>query len=293
MALTSYDIKKVSDSFQPKTDPYNKFNKFRIPSGEPFISNVAYIFFTRPDLNFSQENINNSAFLSILNSNSELGKKVLSSLSTSYQGSITGPFMKILSNTVNNFETKDTSLKTLDNHENWFGLKIVTPFNFFDQIGSDSVTFSFEEYDDLRVTTLIKAWVEYMAGVKSGLFVPSERYRSEKIFDYMSSIYYFLTGIDGHSIKYFAKLTGAYPVNIPYSSFSWEKGSSNDIRKISVTFNYQIKEDMEPEILQDFLDITNLYSYTSGSQALSEDTIEENWSSGVTITDEGKLYFTK
>lgn len=302
MALTNNDIKIVSNSFQPQADTYNKFNRFRIPSGEPFISNVAYIFFTRPDLNFSPENFNNSQFLSVLNSDN-LGRKILSSLSTSYQGqgqNINGPFIKLLSNTVTNFETKDTSLKTLENHENWFGLKMVSPYNYFDQIGSDGVTFSFEEYEDLRVTTLIKTWVEYMAGVKSGLFTPSERNRSEKIFDYMSSIYYFLTGVDGHTIKYFTKLTGCYPVNIPYSSFSWEKGGSTELRKLSVTFNYQIKEDMEPEILQDFLDISGIYkSYDNneGTGQISEDTIDENWSSGVTITNNEQnmlgLYFTK
>jgi len=277
-------IRQVQDEVSPDKNPYIYFNRFRVPTYDPFLSNIAYIFFTRPDCNFNEDNIGASNYFSALSSTS-FGQSILSSLSqTIYSpNNVNGSFIKILSNSVTNFETKDTALSTDSMHENFVGYKLSMPSTYIESITADTITLNFLEYEDLRVTNLIKAWIEYINGVKRGFYYAQGNYIDQKIIDYASSIYYFLCAPDGHSIRFFTKLTGVFPINIPYSAFSWEIGSAPDDKKLSVTFQYQIKEDLDIEIIDDFLTL-------SGSGDFLGDNYKDSWASGVTI-DEGKLQF--
>lgn len=285
-------IKSVRKAFQPKPEnEYNYFNRFRLPGKiDPMISNVGYIFFTRPALNIAG-NVNKSSFFNSLNANGDFGKYILASLG--YSGGnkensslISGPFIKILSNSVQNFETKDVALDTETQYQDYYGHKINLPTNIVNSITSDTITINFLEYDDMRVTYLIKAWIDYIYNIKKGVFSPTDTSRKNKILDYSSSIFYFLCGPDGHSIKYYSKLTGCFPINIPYSSFSWDAGSSGTgAKNLSVSFQYQIKEDLEPAVLNDFITIAN-----KGSTSKA-DNPSKNWSKHVGISTNGGLYY--
>ena len=280
-------IQKVRQEIRPDGNPYLMFNRFRVPVSDPFLSNIAYIFFTRPDLNIT-DNLSSSNLLTTLNS-TDFGQSILSSLScTGYTPNLLeGPFIKILSNCVTNFETKDNSLSTENIHENFLGYKLSMPSTFIDSITADTITLNFMEYEDLRVTNLIKVWIEYIQAIKRGAYTPKEDYINQKILDYCSSIYYFLCAPDGHSIRFFTKLTGVFPTNIPYSSFSWEMGSAPDDKKLSVTFQYQIKEDMDIEILNDFNNLTDLYAVDGSPLG---DKYAESWANTAKIID-GTIQF--
>jgi hypothetical protein len=280
-AVSAVD-QEINSNLKSSINIYKYFNRFRIPEEDPFTSNIAYVFFTKPDLNIDG-NVDNDNYFSRLNSTS-FGKAILSSLSmNSYNDSTdSSVFIKILSNSVSNFETKDTTMKTDELYQNYIGYKMTMPYTFIDSITSDSITFNFLEYDDLRITHLMKAWITYMHNIKRGIFSPTDDNRNRKILDYGSTAYFFYCGPDGHSIKFFTKLTGLFPINIPYSSFSWEVGSNPDLKKLSVQFQYQIKEDLDPEIIADFLILTGNED-GSLDPTIRKDTLADNWASAVTI----------
>jgi hypothetical protein len=71
------------------------------------------------------------------------------------------------------------------------------------------------------------------------------------IIDYMSSIYYFVLEPDGKTLKYWAKYTGCWPNQIPYSQMSYRRGESTMV-ELEGTFVYTSKEDMSVAILEDF-----------------------------------------
>jgi len=280
-------IKAIHDEVEPIKNVYTYFNRFRIPDSEPFSSNVAYVFFTKPDCNFSSSNLSVSNYFSQISS-TEFGQTLLSTLSESYTPSrCSGNFMKILSNSVLNFETKDTTIRDSEMFENFVGYKMAFPSTYVDSITTDTITLSFYESSDLRVTNLIKLWVEYMHNLKRGIMSPSSSNRENKIVDYMGSIYYFLCGPDGHEIKFYSKLTGIYPMSIPYSSFSWDMGSGTELKKISIPFRYQIREDLEPDILDDFVRTCGIVGDES---IILKDNIAHNWADLPTIYN-GALYF--
>ena len=67
----------------------------------------------------------------------------------------------------------------------------------------------------------------------------------------LQTIYYFLLGPDGRTIKYWEKYTGCWPANTPNGSFRFTKGE-RELVEISVNFNYLVKETMNPRIFEDF-----------------------------------------
>ena len=67
----------------------------------------------------------------------------------------------------------------------------------------------------------------------------------------MSSIYYFVLNPDGKTIKYWIKYTGCYPTEIPSTSLQYNRGSSENV-ELNLTFQYTLKEEMNPDILKEF-----------------------------------------
>lgn len=87
------------------------------------------------------------------------------------------------------------------------------------------------------------------------------------ILDYMCSIYYFMLDPDGKTIKYWSKYTGCWPSVIPYSSLAYSKGNTDAI-DVNLSFNYIIKEDMNPQTLKDFNKVSlNLSSILSENES--------------------------
>lgn len=284
-------IKATDPMYNTNYNTYNYYNRFKVPMSDPFASNIAYVFFTKPDCNIN-DNIAYSNFLTSLDSSESYGQIILSSVSSSYsKNKLTkSKFLNLLSNSVNNFETKDTTLKTNDVYDDFVGFRMNLPENIIESFTPDTITFSFNEYDDLRITNLIKVWVEYISNVKRGIFVPTESNRSKKILDYVSSIYFFLCGPDGCSIKYYCKLTGVYPTVIPYSSFAWDSSNGSNVTKLNVTFQYQIKEDLEPDILSDFMKISGNSTLKNNTFSALSNNYSDNWAANAVISG-NKIYF--
>lgn len=301
--LETEGIIPLSDKILPKGDSFRQINRYRIYDNDFLASSIGYIFFTKPDLNLI--NFNNptskdssgpteishlkyDTFLYAF-AMTELGQKIMSSLTLSnitYRSS-NNNFINILTNLAENFDTKDVQMRTTEIGENFYGYKMSVPSTFIDSVTPDSFSINYTETSDLRITYLHKVWMDYMQAVKLGTISPKEIYRKNKIIDYMSSVYFFLCGEDGQSIKYFSKLTGVYPTNVPYSGLSWQLGQGG-LKRMSVIYQYSFKEDLDPQILMDFNMLTSS-SATTNKNSLPAN-IANNWVNNAAIK-EGKLIF--
>lgn len=278
------DIHKALGIYVPTYQVLKEFdyyNRWKVTDYvDRFMGGRGYVFFSKPKLNLSTSNVNMDQFF--LNMVSTLqGRTILQNLT--YDTSDLDPIplsrrgiIKLLTNRATNFDTQDTSIRQDVTVETWKGYKYSLPGSEADSITNGSFSITFDEGPDMAVTLLHKAWIDYIIGVRYGKYIPSEAARLQRYIDYCTSVYYFLVGEDGRTIKYFCKYTGVYPLNVPYSAFSWQAGSS-DSRKLSIQYAFSFKEDMNPTIIEEFNRIFN------ASDKVEDDITNQTWMSNVGI----------
>lgn len=200
-----------------------------------------YIFFTKPDLNFSDENINSL----YLNSN-PLSEWLKENLSAKRKKS----FIPILSNMSKNIEFKDHK-----QHSSIFigdatkqGIEI--PMNFS---GKSSGTFSVN-YVDIRglyVLRLHELWFNYIKYAQMGKVDRTKYNKRNSVLDFMASAYVFVMEADGMTIASWGKYTGIYPNNIPYASLNNEDRTHKPT-EFSIEYTFAYDEMNTTDVLYDF-----------------------------------------
>ena len=284
---------------------YWDFNRFRLNDGQDYLSSgVAYAFFTRPHLNLLRnKNILDPFLRSVKEANNNsVAHKLMCDLDGLQGGSGNSSFIKVLTNSIESFECKDTVLKTREVGETFLGDKMSWGDTSIESTGPDTFTIEYTEYSDMSITLLHKIWLDYINAVKIDKIRPyrankknkadndAADYILEKKLDYASSMYYFLTDADGTTIKYFAKYTGVFPISVPYSAMSFKLGESS-VKKLSVQYQYSFKEDMNPEILEEFAFLTYTTSINPYSQDI-DSKAHKTWNKYVRISaDRKKLIF--
>lgn len=289
--LNNPDSKKVSEKvssvyfFGGNEKKFTSFNRYGLPLDDPFSSSIGRVFVTRPDMNI-KENIAKSPFLTNLEA-SQTGRNILASLSRSYTNAnlVTGKFMNLLQNSILNFETKDTTLETIEHGENFYGTKLVSAGTSIKSETVDTINFNIIEDSDTTKTNLLTAWIDYISNVKLGIYQPYIHYADNMIIDYAVSFFFFLFGPDGHEIKYCTKLIGAFPTAIPFSAYSWELGENPSIKKLTVPFSYNLRRDNNPNIISDFCELmgTPIISSSSPNLITYKEDISDNWKGKPTI----------
>ncbi|ALN97948.1 virion structural protein [Bacillus phage vB_BpuM-BpSp] len=250
MASNSFTINQHIDI----TKEYDVFKKRNVQDHDVYIKGIPFIFITTPKLNLIDSNVNRDNFL-IYMKNKE--PEIFKSLTT--LGSGISPFIKILTNSFKDMDGKDLAARTIDVNETFYGNKQTLPISIIDSLQGDTVTIAFEEYKHLPIVKLHKIWVEYTEHVRRGYFTASEDAITKRYLDFVSSIYYFELDMDGETILYYAKYTGAYPISVPYSQLVGNH-SSHDIAELTVEYAYSYKEDLDPAILMDFNKVSSLDS---------------------------------
>lgn len=271
-----------------------KLNRFHMAFPDAQIDGmIGHIFFTKPDLHLfdtskslsvPREEIQNIAeFHDLLNFN----LSIFPTLQDSASGK---PLINQLCNMVKNFTQKDRIIKTRDSAETANDWKVVYGHRINDSKASDTIDFTFSDDRNLIVYKTLNLWVNYISLIGLGYITPSDSNRSNRILDYASSIYFFLTSEDGETILQYVKLIGAFPTNIPDSSFSFEFGTQKQI-EYNVTFQYSIK-DTSPLVIKDF---NNLFSAPESYLSPVNDmgTADITWCSGVHIEEHDKCYKLK
>ena len=302
-------------------DLHKSFNKYRVSEGlDYFSSNVTYIFFTKPQMNLLHAANINSDFIRSLKESSPESTSHLVLEQLDGISSTRGCFNMLLSNTAESFDLKDNILKTREVGETRMGSKIILGDNSMESYNHDSFTVEYTELSDLSITKLHKAWVDYIHMVKHNQAAPymakstdgasalneanggyyysynknavksPTDFVQEKVIDYACSVYYFRTAEDGCTLKYWAKYTGVFPLNVPFSAMSFSLGE-NKLKQISVNYTYSFKEDMNTSILLEFQNLCNYSGWTSGTAI---DSISDNWAYGVCLDPTfQKLLFIK
>lgn len=234
-------------------DLINKFDihKFAVRQKDPYIKGKPFMFMTTPKLNLSKQNISRDSFFQYMKNNyPELTKSLTydteSELHTSSQ------FIKLLSNNFLGLDGKDLTAKTFDIGETFYGYKQMVSGPYIDSIVGDMINIRYVEQKYLPVIQLHKLWMEYREHVGRGLMVPTKETIKNGEYDFLSSLYYFITDFDGSTILYYARYTGIVPVSNPYSSLIANYREGHDIPDISIEYAFSYKEDMNPDILMSF-----------------------------------------
>lgn len=229
---------------------YNAYKKFG-EGMDPIVKGIPFLFFTTPRLNMSDVNLSRDTFFYYLNDSEP---EILKMLSYGYRAdgnSSSSPFIKLLTNTFETFNTKDTVARTKEVGETFYGMKQMLPGSIVDSITGDDLSIRYKDYKNLPILKLHKAWFDYIEHVRRGKFAPSLEAITKRYIDYVSSIYYFLLDFDGETILYYCKYTGVAPISVPYSAFNIDVGT-HDILEYDINYVYSFKEDMNPSILIDF-----------------------------------------
>lgn len=267
------------------------FNVFKLyNSVDPLTSGIAYIFMTRPCCNLSEDNIQKDTFFQYLYSKG-IWDTLAASLSdpkdtTTESGS---NFIFPITNFVTSFDTKDLVLSTSTVGDNLYGQSIKVGNNLRESESADSFSINYIETENLYMTLLHMVWVRYIAMVRYGKFKPAENAILNKEIDYMSSLYYILTKVDGSTILYWCKYTGVFPTSVPLGTLSWRMGD-NSIKNISINYDYSFKEDFDSMILLSDFNRVACESVTSTaddedvSTGISGKKLSQNWCSRVWVS---------
>lgn len=255
-----------------------QFNRFKRYEYLDFLSiGGAYIFMTKPNLNLRTSELLPSAnnglpqfFIPSIPKEIGDASSYISKLGLIVDG--VNPFVPLITNQFDNFDTKDISVDTDTAHENYQEYKQIIAKSITSSLSEDKVGINYIELLNMEITTFHQIWVQYIEAVKKGTILPSLSSLKNKEIDYMSSIYFFLVGPDGMTIKYFCKLTGVFPVNIPYSAFSFNSNDSS-LKKLNIQYQYSVIEHMDFNIISDF----NRLSEGSGESNVLGNTKHDNW----------------
>jgi len=258
-----------------------RFNKNMQTLGlDPQRPGKSYTFFTRPDLNISNETANKMPFLKFI-LNSEIGNLVCDRLT--YPSFNTAPptadelgketnvykdsaitldpkfrclsvFDPFLTNTCKELSgIKDMSMEKYETEGDFAGhtLTYAMGSDGWDSVNELSATFT----DTSLCPNFLKhyIWFQYIHEVCKGNINPKMKYIRERIIDYTCSIYTFKLAEDDKTILRWSKSTGCFPISLSLNTVN----HSNELKldefdDVSVTYASNFTEVMNPRILADF-----------------------------------------
>lgn len=225
-------------------DPYRRLNYTK-----------EYLFFTKPDLQIL-DGVNGQLRSEV--SNVPIFEYIyryypyiLPQLQISADSN-TRPFMNIMSNFVSsNLELPAIqAANDFESPQNIHGTKIT--FRNTSYASDDGYEFSLDFRDTkyLELYLLLKAYDEYENRKTYGQITVPHSFVEEKIIHDQFSIYKFIVDEDFTSIIFWAKVTGAYPKNVPRDTFS--DLQENGGIQYSVNFKGAFVEEMDYDLLTDF-----------------------------------------
>jgi len=257
----------LKERYIDEVNIYDNFNPYRIKENvEPFMGGLPIIFMTTPSMSIIDgdavyENLAlvNPLFTLLETTDFNLLKGLQYG-----EGGTNSPFIKILTNRFKGITLKDFVMSTTDEHETYYGWKQILPGSTVENFTAEgSLIVTFSETKNLDITKYNYAWMNYIEAVRYGTYEPKASTRSTRTLDFTSSLYFFLLDFDMRTILYFCKYTGVYPTNVPLGStiISDNISTTKNMIDSPITFAYQYKEEMNPQILYDF----NIVSEDPGS----------------------------
>lgn len=247
-----------------------------------FINGYTRLFFVKPDLFLSQDNVSQMGMLL----NPMIGEIIADlsydryKISTIWDSGCfppaplnrkhTNPYISyILSNFVKSASIPDLALEVKEGFENLFGGR--TSFGTSARksyIGNDfSVTFN--DTHSLYIMNMMQAWVKYIEIMKEGQGSAIRNPNYDGMLDYLGAMYYFVMEPDDFTIAHWGRYVGIYPTTVPWSTLQLNSSGSQDIPEFNVSFKSQYHEGNDVNVLRDFNFIMSGNStseYVKGSQ---------------------------
>lgn len=252
-------------------DNYKTFQKFRQGRGvgDSYLeTGIVYAFMSKPNLNLTINPTKGSSSTTVGKpdyNSTENGfvyyiannyPEIIESLTYSSDKTNSTPmFIPLLYNNFKSTSLEDHNFLENSYGETYRGFSQRLPTTAGSSMAGGTISMSYQENDPPVITYLHKIWFDYIEKVKFGYMAPTQDTIDKKELDYTSSLYYFLCGPDGETIKFWAKYVGLFPQNVPYSAFDGSVGERNVLPPINCTYMYSYKEFLQPEILQDFNDV--------------------------------------
>jgi hypothetical protein len=163
------------------------------------------------------------------------------------------PFIPIVSNLSNSISgMKDFILEKYQYDGDMAGNSTSDGKGMDESTSNGELTIGYTESSNIAITVMHYLWMMYIDKTGKGIMSPTPESIIYNYYDYMASIYWFVTGQDGMSIKLYGKLTGVFPINVPITSLVPSKRGSFTEPEIAITYQYNHAEIMNPEILYDF-----------------------------------------
>jgi len=245
---------------------YTEFKRFGIL--DPYTANThtsEYIFITKPDLHLFDINSTgnycpnpeltqkSSFFAEALERYKEVAYTLQKSV-TAGVNNASQPFNALLSNSINgHLELPSISANTVEGPANVYGTKISYRDSSYESDQDFEFSLDFKDTKYLEVYMWFKMYDMYERMKQRGQVTPREEYIFNKILHDQVSIYKFIVGEDGMTIRYYARITGCVPLSVPRETFG-------DLNDGEITFSTQWKghfvRDMDPRILTDFNRLT-------------------------------------
>lgn len=239
----------------------SKYNKFKIMNANDLLTkSFAHVFFVRPNCNiFKDKNTlqpflkENSEFYYALNHCPEMLRSLTQSFQDNGRG-VNHQFALYLSNKARSFEISDEYINSDTYGTALTGYKIPYGKHNIDSKNAKEFNIKYVDDRDLHIYNMHKLWTEYISLEFRGKVSPKDEYILNKILDYATCVYYFLTAEDGSTIIFWSKYWGVFPVESPSSSFSYSADSPGGVSnpELTIQYKYAFKEDFNPLTIVEF-----------------------------------------
>jgi hypothetical protein len=189
-------------------------------------------------------------------------------------------FLPIFTNAAKQLSTSDITVDSVNMFGTREGYSVPMPTTKTMSETAGTVSINVSETSNLDFEKMLGLWINYISNITNGTFSANPDMIKNDMLDYTCSIYYFLLGPDGRTLKYWCRYTSCFPVTVPYSALSYQKGVI-DKADFDVNFQYTLKEDMNPRILEDFnmvslKMVTSTFTQTNYDQFLTDTAESDN-----------------
>ena len=247
---------------------------------------VGYTFFTRPDFNFSEQNINASrrlseimrgglasqavAIMAMLDPMNPLfnlnvsSKKLGCRLHPKIGFDNRQAFIPMLSNLLISLTGfPDSTLDVYVSDEGIMREQWAMVDSTYQQNGAYSLNASFRNIDGDPITTYLTLYAEYMSGVRLGTFIPRASNMIRRRIDYQSRIYRFIMDPTNQYIRKYGIANAVFPVNDAMgAAMNVNQGPTygTDLDVISVQYQAVGAYYMDPIILEEFNRVVEMFN---------------------------------
>lgn len=241
-------------------DNFNRFYSI-FPDMEMPNDLKTYIFITRPEMNLlgtGGARVSGQRSISLAKENqydtrlqylAAMSPEIMYMLTEDY--SADHEFIPYLQSRAESMQIPDYEIRTSDFTVPFFSYKFAYPTVTNESITGGTFDITFREDSDLRITKLFQFWIYYMDAVMKNKMKPTKSHITDNAYDFMCSVYEIITDPGSERILFWTKYTGCFPVAVPISNLSHNKGSTMD-NKVNIQFQYMMIEALEPRVITDF-----------------------------------------